>query len=448
MNIYSIEMKRRSFIKKTGLAATAATALPYILPSGRLFATTGAQRAQHVVYVLFAGGVRQQESVLQRYLDDSQGFPFEGNIMYNMLEGEAPSAKIVYGTGDGGINPIPRLLGETLQKQGTLFKEVNALSAGHYGGLNNLVQGSRAITQGLKTKPVNPTIFEYTRRHLDAPATKVWFVGNGIGNSTPLLNYGVNPDYGAQYGANFFAPTVTFGDTGQEYLSNAKVYHPEDELSPMYQMKYFLDNSFENFGKGLETIGNTEDEKQLIKEFMRQMYQKGNGYKKPPVTSNSDAITIGYTAEVLSYFKPTLTVVNLSNVDGCHSNFTGYLRNLHRADHAVGFLWDHIQSIPEMANNTILIATPECGRNLNPNGIQDQENEFFAYDHSDQNTTRVFTLMVGPEVPSNHVVGDETNQVGITTDNVVTIGDILGFKDDIVNSGYVNAQSMSLFDRM
>ena len=422
--------------------------MPYILPSGRLFAATGSQLAQHVVYVLFAGGVRQQESVLQRYLDDSQGIPFAGNIMYNMLDGAAPTAKIVYGTGDGGLTPIPKLLSQTIQSQGTLFPEVNALSAGHYGGLNNLIQGSRTTTQGLKQKPVNPTIFEYARRHGGLPATKVWFVGNGIGNSTPLLNYSINPDYGALYGANFFAPTVTFGAQGQDYLSNAKVYHPEDELTPVYQMKYFLDNSFENFGKGLEKIGNTEEEKHRIKEFMRLMYDKGNSYFKPPVTGNSDGITVGYAAEVLSFFKPALTVVNLANVDGCHSNFTGYLRNLHRADHAVGFLWDHIQSIPEMAGNTIMIATPECGRNLEPNGIKDTENEFLAFDHSDQNTSRVFTLMSGPNVPSGDVIGSESNPVGMTTDNVVTIAEILGFKNDLVNAGFVEPMSMSLFDRM
>lgn len=441
-------MKRRKFLKTTGLAATAAVTVPYILPSGRLFAASGSQKAKHVVYVLFAGGVRQQESVLQRYLDDSQDLPFTGNIMYNMFEGEAPSAKIVYGTGAGGETPIPMLLNESLQKQGTLFKEVNALSAGHYGGLNNLVQGSRAVTQGLKQKPVNPTIFEYARRHGGYKATDVWFVGNGIGNSTPLLNYSINPDYGAQYGANFFAPTITFGPLGQEHLSNSKVYHPEDELTPMYQMKYFLDNSFENFGKGLETIGNTEAEKQDIKEFMRQMYNKGGGYFKPPVTANSDAITIGYAAEVISYFKPALTVVNLSNVDGCHSNFTGYLQNLHRADHSVGFLWDHIQSIPEMANDTIIIATPECGRNLEPNGIKDTENDFLAFDHSDQNTSRVFTLMAGPTVPTNLTVGSEGNQIGQTTDNVLTIADILGFKNEVGNSGYLEGNTLSLFDRI
>jgi hypothetical protein len=51
-------MKRSEFLKTLGLAAAGAVAAPYILPSGRLFASTGARRVNHVVVCLFAGGVR------------------------------------------------------------------------------------------------------------------------------------------------------------------------------------------------------------------------------------------------------------------------------------------------------------------------------------------------------------------------------------------------------
>ncbi|MGB0424781.1 MAG: twin-arginine translocation signal domain-containing protein, partial [Flavobacteriales bacterium] len=48
-------MKRRDFIKKAGLTTAGAIGLPYILPSGRLFAASGRQMSQHVVLVMFAG---------------------------------------------------------------------------------------------------------------------------------------------------------------------------------------------------------------------------------------------------------------------------------------------------------------------------------------------------------------------------------------------------------
>lgn len=135
-------MKRRTFLKKLGVATAGAVVVPYILPSGRLFAATGMQLAQHVVYVMFAGGVRQQESVLQRYLSDSQQFPVEGNLMVNMLNGAQPITKRVYGTDPTGeprgSAPIPAILPTTLQTQGTLFPELRTTTAGHFSGLNTL----------------------------------------------------------------------------------------------------------------------------------------------------------------------------------------------------------------------------------------------------------------------------------------------------------------------
>jgi hypothetical protein len=158
-------MKRREFVIKSATLAAGGMVLPYILPSGRLFARTNAPKADHVVLVIFGGGLRQQDSILQRYLADSQGYNVEGNILYNMLEGAAPASKIAYGLTPAGqtngSQPIPRILSQSLQKQGTIFQEMRAISGGHYGGLNSLITGSRVQGQGLKVRPMNPTIFEY-----------------------------------------------------------------------------------------------------------------------------------------------------------------------------------------------------------------------------------------------------------------------------------------------
>ena len=448
-------MERREFIKKSALTAAGSMVMPYILSSGRLFAQTGVPMAGHVVYVLFAGGVRQQEAVLQRYLDDSQNVNIPGNIMYNMFNGQAPAAKIVYGTNvpgePDGSAPISGILGSTIQSQGTTFAEVRATTAGHYSGLNTLLTGNTGVTQGLKQKPVFPTIFEYSRRHAGYKATDCWFVGNGIGNSTPLLDFSEHPGYGAQYGGNFLCPEVAFGDDGVEHLSNAKIYHPDEELDPMYKMKYFLDNAFRsNGGIPVPNIGNTEEEKQEIKQFISDMFVKraSGQVTMPPIADNGDLRNIGWACEVMQRFKPKITVVNLGAVDGCHADFTGYLRSLHRADHGVGFLWNYIQTqIPEMANDTVMIVTPEHGRNELPNPILD-ENDWFAYDHSDANSMRVFTQMVGPGVQGNLTVGSETNQIGTTMDNVLTIGEILGFKSDIQTAGLMSGSALSLFDRI
>lgn len=442
-------MKRREFVKKAAAVTAGGIVAPYILPSGRLFAQTNTPLAEHVVFVIFGGGLRQQDSYLQRYLADSQGYNAEGNILYNILEGAPPTQKIAYGTGLNGDTPIPKILSQTIQKQGTIFGEMRAISGGHYGGLNSLVTGGLAQGQGLKVRPVNPTIFEHARRFGGFKATDVWFLGNTIGNSVPLLNSSKHPDFGLAYGANFFAPNTTFGSDGTATLSNAKIYHPQEELDPIYKMKNFLDNTF-NIKKGdMPGIKNTDDERTKIKEFIDNTFTRRDAGLIPfPPVGGGDGNTIGYAAEVLRVFKPKLLCVNMSNIDGCHGNFTGYLQAMHRADHALGFLWNYIQTqIPEMSGKTIMCFVPECGRNLKSNPIID-ENDWYGYDHGDQNSLRVFGGMVGQNVQSNLIVGSEANPVGRVTDISLTIAEILGYKSQVQATGLIDPQAKSLFERI
>src|SRR5687768_4297362 len=153
-------MKRRTFVKTSSLATAGTISMPYILPSGLLSSMTKPPLADYVVFVLFAGGVRQQESVLQRYLAEGQNENIEGNIMYNMLTGLPPVDKIAYGLDDtvnniiGGI-PIDPILQTPLDQLGTLFPEVRFSKggAGHFNGLSTGVSGNYSFTQGLRNRP-------------------------------------------------------------------------------------------------------------------------------------------------------------------------------------------------------------------------------------------------------------------------------------------------------
>ena len=106
--------------------------LPYILPTGRLFAATGSQLAPHVVFVMFAGGVRQQESFCS-VTWPTVSSSLRRDIMVNMLNGAMPTLKRAFGTdpgvGPNGSVPIQQLLTTTLQSQGTLFPELRATTA-------------------------------------------------------------------------------------------------------------------------------------------------------------------------------------------------------------------------------------------------------------------------------------------------------------------------------
>src|SRR5688500_3406096 len=129
-------MQRRKFIKYSGLTAAGIIGAPYILPTGRLFAASGVRLANHVVFVLFGGGIRNQESVKMEYLL-GQGQSTTGNVMPNMLSGPQPGSNLVY-------TPWNPVLSTPLSQQGTLFKELRYAQGptGHYNGHTVAITGN------------------------------------------------------------------------------------------------------------------------------------------------------------------------------------------------------------------------------------------------------------------------------------------------------------------
>ncbi|MDQ3072760.1 MAG: twin-arginine translocation signal domain-containing protein, partial [Bacteroidota bacterium] len=171
-------MNRRQFVKTAALATAGVIAAPYILPGGRLFARSGARLANHVVFVLFGGGLRNQETVNRQYLAN-QGLPTQGNVMPNMLSGAQPGANLVYQK----WNPV---LPTPLSQQGTLFQEVLYKNGptGHFNGHTVAMTGAYTETGlNLNVNPDFPTVFEYYRKHSDPSrsAMNAWWLSESLG---------------------------------------------------------------------------------------------------------------------------------------------------------------------------------------------------------------------------------------------------------------------------
>ena len=429
-------MKRRTFIKKSGLAVAGFFAAPYLLPSGRLFAKTGTRLSNHVVFLLFGGGLRNQESVHKNYLtfDSDEGQSYagpSGNIMPNIFSGTEPTSNLIY-------NKFTPILSTPLALQGTLFKEVRYTTGptGHYNGHTVAMTGNYTNTGlNLNVNPEMPTVFEYYRKHTDPAksAMNAWWISEGLG-PYPSLNYSRHLSYGAQYGANYLCPTVAFSQEGYDHFYNFETFHPN-----VVKIRDFLNNNFGKSAADLPGVQNSDDDRELIKNFMKDMLDKSvnspQSISFPPVPDSflsGDIMTIGYACEVLKAFKPELTVINMFDVDICHNEFSSYVQNLHRADFAIGHLWNVIKGISGM-EDTILIIMPEHGRNKKPNTLYDDKG-LRAYDHtSDDNSREVFTMIAGNSgvVKQGIEVGDSTSPVGESIDIVPTIATILGFKDDI-----------------
>lgn len=416
-------MKRKQFIKNAAITAAASVVAPYILPSGRLFAATGARKANHVVFCLFAGGVRNLESMQKA----------EGNVMRNLLTGnESISSDIA-----GAMSSLPSPAATRLQTLGTLYKEFRYSSGptGHYNGHTTAITGKysdEAIR--LKEPPKYPTIFEYYRKH-NSPtqsALNAWWISDSLG-PYPFLNYSAYPGYGAMYGANMLQPSGFFLGGGNSVLGNPFTL-TDSNKSAAATMRNLMNAQFKT-GSPLPVTGvqNTPEDADRLQTFLRNMMQQqAQGQFNNPwgVPMNGDMNNVFAGIKVMQEFKPELMVINMQNIDIGHFNFTQYVDNMRRADFALYKLWEAIQSTPGMANDTVLIVAPEHGRNLQPNSVLDPYGRY-AVDHTnDEMSRRIFCLVAGPSsaVKQGQVFN---NPKGESVDIVPTIAEILGFRQEI-----------------
>jgi len=419
-------MGRRNFIKKLTLTTTGIIGAPYLLPTGRLFASTGIRKANHVVFCLFAGGVRNQESVHK----------MDGNLMPYTLKGsEGISADIV-----SGINFVPPNTGMTLQEQGTLYKEFRMKygPTGHYGAHATAMTGVyTGENLNINANPQYPTIFELYRKH-NSPsmsAKNTWWVSNSLG-AYAHLNYSTYQGYGPDFGANYIQPASIISQEGYEALGNSRSYDNTEE-EKIKSIRGFCDAHFSSqYNGAANSITNTEEDKKEIEAFINKCFvDAANGAFNDPwgvggSLFNNDMRTVHFAEKIIKEYKPELLVVNMQDVDIAHSNFTLYANNLQKADYALAHLWNTIQSTPGMMNDTILIAMPEHGRNETGNGLYDAYGRE-ALDHTNDEMSReIFSLILGP---SGVVVQDQvfSQEKGESIDIVPTIANILGFENDI-----------------
>lgn len=426
-------MKRRDFLKKSALATAGVFATPYILPSGRLFAATGLRKVNHVVFCLYAGGVRNLESV---HMND-------GNLMRNMFNGAGSISSDIA----GGMESLPAPLSTPLQNYGTLFKEFRYSSGptGHYNGHTVALTGSYVdVDLNIREHPSKPTIFEYYRKH-NSPqqsAMNSWWIANTLG-PYPALNYSKAAGYGASYGANFIAPTSLISPQGFDVLGNPRSLSSNEEAAAL-NMRGFVNGMFNHsYADGSAGVVNTEADSALLQQFISTLFTNAqnsawlNSWGVGSIMNN-DMYNILFAEEVIKTFKPELLVVNMQDVDVCHFNYTSYANNLRKADFAVAQLWNTIQSTPGMMNDTVLIIAPEHGRNFQTNTSVDAFGRK-ALDHTasndpnfsgDQMAREIFCMVLGP--PSVVKQGQVINNImGESTEIVPAIADLLGFESAI-----------------
>ena len=430
-------MKRKAFLKSATLTAAGSMVVPYILPSGRLFARTASRKANHVVFCLFAGGVRNLESMQMQ----------DGNLMTNTLNGTAPISSDIA----GGMTTLPQLASTRLQNLGTLYNNFSYAQGptGHYNGHTTAITGKYTDNNiQIQQPPPYPTIFEYYRKY-NSPsmgALNAWWICDQLG-AYPYLNYSLYPGFGPMYGANMIQPSTIISGTGYNQLGHPLTLTGQQQTD-CDMVKSFLNGQFKVPGAAAASgITNTPQDAAKLEAFINTLltnaYHGMYGNPWNGVTLDSDMLNIFFGIQVMQEFTPELMVINMTGIDIAHFNYTSYVDNIRKADYALYKLWSAIQSTPGMANDTVLIVAPEHGRNLQPNSAIDTYGRYGLDHTSDDMSREIFCLVVGPSGVVKQ--GQTLPNMGESVDIAPTIANILGFDTNIPGGMFDGSALSSAF---
>lgn len=464
-------LTRRSFLKGLGVAA-AATSLSPLIKVKRAGAATAGNR---IVIVGIGGGLRLRESL-------GMG---EGATMPNLF-GTTPLVT-GFATGSQGAPRIaseyaamaqplvlPAVRATPLHTLGTLITNLRYADGppGHLQGHGCLLSGfyNRLENRADAHLPV-PTIFELHRRATNAPASDAWYVSM-VGGFYRALIASDNAAYGPHYAGIYLqppgamqplVPILTGGKRTVDVVPGALPTIPRDaaEDAAAARLTKILDGNTPQWAPDDPTVHLADEDNARVQAHLAEIYADGTyqsffpdsfgiGLQKTDGTldGTNDAKTIYHAERVLQTFKPAVMAITLLDIDVCHMDFNGYLRNQQIADALVSHLWDFIQADSDLRDTTTLIVMPEHGRHLFFNGNNPDSLGRSGIDHGqgDDGDRNVWMLAVGPGIKPNQVIaptgivqsGRSSGRYE-TIDSVMTAMHVLGhdveMKDALVAQG-------------
>lgn len=443
---------RRTFLKGLGIAAAASTLAPLI----KVKRASAAGNGKRVVIVGIGGGLRLRESLGMA----------EGATMPNLF-GTTPLVS-GYGSGPAGaprIAPeyaaiarqlaLPAVRPTPLHTLGTLITNLRYADGppGHLQGHGCLLSGyyNRLENRADAHLPV-PTIFELHRRATSAPATDAWYVSM-VGGFYRALIASDSSGYGAKYAGIYLqppgamqplVPIITSGNRTVDVMPGAQlptIPSNTAEDAAVARLTGVLDGNSPPFSSSDPIVHLATEDNARIQSHLAEIYADGTyqsffpdsfgiGLRKDDggVDGTPDAQTIYHAERVLQKFKPSVMAITLLDVDVCHADFNGYLRNQQIADALVTHLWSFIQADADLRDTTTMIVLPEHGRHLFFNGNNPDSLGRSGIDHGqgDNGDRDVWMLALGPDIKPNQVIAPTgVTQTGRTSGRYETIDAIM-----------------------
>ncbi|HEY5926956.1 MAG TPA: hypothetical protein VIV11_34955, partial [Kofleriaceae bacterium] len=335
------------------------------------------------------------------------------------------------------------------------------LLSGYYNQLENRADAHLPV----------PTIFELHRRATNTPATDAWYVSM-VGGFYRALIASDHTAYGSKFAGVYLqppgamqplVPIITSGKRTIDVQPGALPTLPSNpaEDAAVGRLTKVLDGNTPAWSPTDPIVHLSDDDNARIQSHLAEIYSDGTYQSFFPdnfgigmraqdgsLDGTPDAQTIYHAERVLQKFKPSVMAITLLDIDVCHQDFNGYLRNQQLADALVNHLWNFIQADAELKDTTTLIVMPEHGRHMFFNGNNPDSYGRSGIDHGqgDNGDRDVWMLALGPNIKPNQVIaptgivqsGRSSGRYE-TIDAIMTAMGVLGhdvaMKDALVSEG-------------
>jgi hypothetical protein len=368
-----LAIDRRAFHK--GLAAAAlATALPT--------AVRAEYRGPNVILVRFGGGVRRAETVVP-------GTTYAPFLVHDLIP-------------RGAFIPDLRIA------------QLDGVATSHAEGTLNLLTGRylayRDAGSGFlqdRLEPTEPTLFEYLRDSFAIPAHQTLLINGEDRPQEEFFTYGVHDHYGISVRAEMLSLfRFKLYKTARIIAESAD---PEAVLKATADREELLRN---------DPRAMADSQSAEVTAFWSRWRERygDDGFRN----ARGDRLLTALALAAMDQLQPRLMMVNYQDPDYVHwGNPSHYTRAIAIIDDGLRQIVQATEALPFYRGNTVIVVTPDCGRDANPLlGVP------FQHHFNSASAHETWALLTGPRVAKGAVLDRSADQSAIAP----TIGALMGLR--------------------
>ncbi len=315
---------------------------------------------------------------------------------------------------EGQVN-IPHLAQELLPRSVFYTDVRNEGVTAHFNAISSILTGTwQRVGDWGEISPTVPTLFEYFRKQLRAPASDTWIVASNKA-LTNLIGASASLSYGPGFGANVVFPKQLMIEAVEDAIRQGNSHAFGDREKAETEFEAMLEGSnYEGLGWSVFEAADRLDPR--VRTTIRQAIEDlvhGNG------SLTGDQLTFFVGREIMRKFTPTLTVMVFSDVEvahfGSYSLHVGGIRNTDRICHE---LWQEVETNADFAGKTTVVILPEFGRD--PDGST--TNGFLNHRSPDASCRSTWMLVLGEAVGRPQTIERPVRHIDLCP----TLADLLG----------------------